>query len=238
MHQNLELFETGRSQVSQQPIFDESIFDGYSKKERIKNTDNVMHYFESRLRAAGYKSIAGADEAGRGPLAGPVVAAMVILPADYHICGLYDSKAVSEKVRESVFAALTSDPGVKWAVGIIDSGQIDRINILQATYRAVYQAYSSLEQKPDFILNDALIVPAIKTSQKKVIKGDTKSASIAAASIIAKVTRDRIMGQYDNKYPQYGFSNHKGYGTAGHIESIRRHGYSPIHRLSFKIDID
>jgi ribonuclease HII len=238
MYQNLELFETPSPKGNNQPIFDETIFDGYAKKERIKNTDNVMHYFESRLRAAGYQSIAGVDEAGRGPLAGPVVAAIVMLPADYHVCGLYDSKAVSEKVRESVFAALTSDPGVKWAVGIIDNGEIDRLNILQATYRAVHQAYSSLERRPDFILNDAMIVPTIKTSQKKIIKGDAKSASIAAASIIAKVTRDRIMGEYDQKYPQYGFSSHKGYGTASHIENIRRHGYCPIHRLSFKIDID
>ncbi len=237
MHQNMDLFETTGLPVNQRLTFDESIFDAYAKKERIKNTDNVMHYFESRLRAAGYRSIAGVDEAGRGPIAGPVVASMVILPPDYHVSGLYDSKSVSEKVRESVFASLTTDPAVKWAVGIVDNEEIDRVNILQATYQAVYKAYSSLCERPDFILNDAMIIPSIKTSQKKVIKGDAKSASIAAASIIAKVTRDRIMGEYDQKYPQYGFLSHKGYGTARHIESIRRYGYCPIHRLTFKIDI-
>lgn len=239
MNSNLDLFETlpPRCAPESGPAFDENIFDRYGKKERIANADNIMHYFESRLRAAGYRSIAGVDEAGRGPIAGPVVAAIAILPPDYHVKGLYDSKAITEKTREEIFALLTSDKSVGWAVGIVDNHEIDRINILQATYKAVYQAYSSLEKRPDFILNDAMIIPRIEISQKKVIKGDAKSASIAAASIIAKVTRDGIMRDYDRKYPQYGFLNHKGYGTAAHIESIRRHGYCEIHRRTFKIDI-
>jgi ribonuclease HII len=235
MHENLDLFEPAA--VKAEPRFDESVFDAYGKKERLANADNIMHYFESRLRTAGFRSIAGVDEAGRGPLAGPVVAAIAILPADYHIAGLYDSKSVSEKIRESVYGSLTTDPGVQWAVGIVDNNEIDEINILRATYKAVFLAYSALEGRPDFILNDAMIVPQIKTTQKKVIKGDAKSASIAAASIIAKVTRDRIMCEYDKKYPQYGFLKHKGYGTASHIDNIRRHGYCGIHRKTFKIDL-
>lgn len=242
MYENLDLFETAPS--GQMPsrraadcTFDESVFDRYGKKERLANADNIMHYFESRLRAAGYRCIAGADEAGRGPIAGPVVAAMTILPPDYHIAGLYDSKSVSEKTRNAVYEALTTDRRVRWAVGIVDNGEIDEINILQATYKAVFLAYSSLTDRPDFILNDAMIVPQIKTAQRKVIKGDAKSASIAAASIIAKVTRDRLMLEYDKKYPQYGFLKHKGYGTAAHIDSIRRHGYCGIHRKTFKIEI-
>ncbi len=232
--ENMELFENARIENDTGPSFDESIFERY----RLQNADNIMHYFESRLQAAGYRLIAGVDEAGRGPIAGPVVAAITILPPGYHIEGLYDSKSVSEKVREAVYARITSDPDIKWAAGIIDNEEIDKINILQATYRAVYQAYSRLSGAPDFILNDAMIIPQIKIKQKKIIKGDTKSASIAAASIIAKVTRDRIMLDYDQKYPQYGFLKHKGYGTPDHIENIRRYGYCPIHRRSFKIDIN
>ena len=133
MHGNLDLFEPPALKAG--PRFDESVFDSYGKKERLANADNIMHYFESRLRAAGYRSIAGVDEAGRGPLAGPVVAAIAILPPDYHIAGLYDSKSVSEKVRESVYGSLTADPGVRWAVGIVDNEEIDAIKIGRASCR-------------------------------------------------------------------------------------------------------
>jgi len=216
---------------------EEIIYSSYDKRQRLSNKDNIMHFFESRLRRMGFKCIAGLDEAGRGPLAGPVVAAIAILPQDYHTHGLFDSKSVSEKVREKVFTELTSDSNVKWSVGIVDNEAIDSINILRATYRAAFEAFSKLAEKPDFMLNDAMIVPEINVGQHKVIKGDAKSASIAAASILAKVTRDRIMDGYSLKYPEYGFSKHKGYGTAEHIESIRKHGYCPIHRRSFKIEL-
>lgn len=235
MNDELELF--GGAPGIPDRAEEEIIYSSYDRKQRILNKDNIMHFFESRLRRMGYSRIAGLDEAGRGPLAGPVVAAIVLLPPDFHVEGLFDSKSVSEKVWEKVFAGLTSDSSVKWAVGIVDNGSIDSMNILRATYRAAFEAFTKLGEKPDFLLNDAMIVPDIKIGQHKVIKGDAKSASIAAASIIAKVTRDRIMDEYSLKYPEYGFSRHKGYGTADHIESIRKYGYCPIHRRSFKIDL-
>ncbi len=236
MQRNLDLF-------SNEPDFpssheEEVFYSAYDKKKRIKNCDNVMHFFESRLRAAGYRDIAGVDEAGRGPLAGPVVASAVILPEGFHVEGLYDSKSISEKVRDRIYSTLTSRDDIYWAVGIVDNLRIDSINILAATYQAVREAYSKLSKRPEFLLNDAMIVPEIKTGQRKIIKGDAKSASIAAASIIAKVTRDRMMDEYDRKYPVYGFARHKGYGTAGHIEAIKKHGYCDIHRRSFNIGIE
>ncbi|MEZ7892352.1 MAG: ribonuclease HII [Candidatus Wallbacteria bacterium] len=235
MKNNLSLFEM--EECLPDPAEENMIFSLYDKKKRLQNQDNILHFFESKLRRYGFHNIAGTDEAGRGPLAGPVVAAMAILPADYHIEGLYDSKSISEKQRDKIFDVLTTDGSIKWAVGIIDNDTIDRVNILQATYLAVRAAYEKLPVKPDYILNDAMIIPGIKTGQRKIIKGDTKSASIAAASIIAKVTRDKIMNEFDQQYPGYGFSKHKGYGTAEHIAGIKQLGYCPIHRKSFKVDI-
>ena len=168
--------------------------------------------------------ICGIDEAGRGPLAGPVVAAAVVLPKDCRILYLNDSKKLSEKRREKARA---------YGVGMASPRRIDEINILQATYEAMRQAVEKLGVVPDLLLNDAVTIPGINIMQIPIIKGDARSVSIAAASILAKVTRDRMMVEYDRLYPQYGFAKHKGYGTAAHIEALRTHGPCPVHRRTF-----
>ncbi len=178
-----------------------------------------------------FSIIAGVDEAGRGPLAGPVVAAAVILDRRIKIGGVRDSKQVPEAEREKLYQLILSSSRV--GVGTADTGEIDRINILNATKKAMYDAVVNLGVFPELLLIDALIIPNIETRQMPIIKGDCKSASIAAASIIAKVTRDRIMMQYHEAYPEYGFDKHKGYATKRHLESLRRYGPSPIHRKSF-----
>ena len=178
-----------------------------------------------------FSIIAGVDEAGRGPLAGPVVAAAVILDGSRRINGIRDSKKVPEAEREELYALILSSGRV--GVGIVDVDEIDRINILNATKKAMYDAVLNLGAFPELLLIDALTIPNIETRQMPLIKGDCKSACIAAASIIAKVTRDRIMLQYHAAYPEYGFDKHKGYATKGHLESLRRFGPSPIHRKSF-----
>ncbi len=178
-----------------------------------------------------FSIIAGVDEAGRGPLAGPVVAAAVILDRRIKIGGVRDSKQVPEAEREKLYQLILSSSRV--GVGTADTGEIDRINILNATKKAMYDAVVNLGAFPELLLIDALIIPNIETRQMPIIKGDCKSASIAAASIIAKVTRDRIMMQYHEAYPEYGFDKHKGYATKRHLESLRRYGPSPIHRKSF-----
>ena len=180
------------------------------------------------------KAVCGIDEAGRGPLAGPVVAGAVILPKDCRILYLNDSKKLSEKKREALFDEIR-EKAAAWAVGIVSPGTIDEINILQATYEAMRQAIGKLPLVPDVLLNDAVTIPGVdsRIRQVPIIKGDAKSVSIAAASIIAKVTRDRMMAEYDKLYPEYGFARHKGYGTAAHIEAIRKYGPCPIHRRSF-----
>jgi len=176
--------------------------------------------------------VCGIDEAGRGPLAGPVVAAAVILPRDVEILYLNDSKKLTEKRREALYDEILAK-AVSYGVGIISPQVIDEINILQATYEAMRQAVSKLTVPPDVLLNDAVTIPGILIPQVPIIKGDAKSVSIAAASILAKVTRDRMMLRYDTLYPEYGFAGHKGYGTAVHMAALREHGPSAIHRRSF-----
>ena len=205
----------------------------YAKK--LKNLQEeaerleAMKAYEKEYAQAGL--IAGIDEAGRGPLAGPVVAAAVILPPDAQILWLNDSKQVSEKKRELLFDEIM-EKAVAVGVGMAGPGRIDEINILQATYEAMREAIGKLQVKPD-LLNDAVRIPGITIRQVPIIKGDAKSVSIAAASIIAKVTRDRLMREYDSLMPEYGFAGHKGYGSTSHIEAIRKYGPSPIHRKSF-----
>ena len=181
----------------------------------------------------GYEYVCGIDEAGRGPLAGPVVVAAVIMPKDSMIEGVNDSKKVSEKKREKLYDLITEE-AIAYGVGIVDEKEIDRINILNATKAGLTEAVKSLKQKPDVILVDALTnIDTEGIQYRSIIKGDAKSYNIAAASIIAKVTRDRIMRERDKIYPQYGFEKHKGYGTAAHIAAIKENGLCPLHRLSF-----
>lgn len=176
--------------------------------------------------------VCGIDEAGRGPLAGPVVAAAVILPREAEIFYLNDSKKVTERRRELLFDEI-QEKAITFGIGIVSPEEIDEINILQATYAAMRQAVFALSVRPAVLLNDAVTIPGIELPQVPIIKGDAKSVSIAAASILAKVTRDRMMRQYDAVYPEYGFASHKGYGTAAHIAAIREYGPCPIHRRSF-----
>lgn len=179
-----------------------------------------------------YGLICGVDEAGRGPLAGPVVAGAVILPRDCEILYLNDSKQLSEKRREELYDEIR-EKAVAWAVGMASPARIDEINILQATYEAMREAVSGLSPAPEVLLCDAVRIPEISIPQVSIIKGDAKSLSIAAASIIAKVTRDRLMREYDRIMPQYGFASHKGYGSAAHIAALKEYGPSPIHRKTF-----
>ncbi len=180
----------------------------------------------------GFPCICGIDEAGRGPLAGPVVAAAVVLPKDCRILFLNDSKKLSEKKRETLYEEIL-EKAAAYGVGTASPGRIDEINILQATYEAMRQAVEKLGVVPDIFLNDAVVIPGIDKKQVPIVKGDAKSVSIAAASILAKVTRDRMMAEYDRMYPQYGFGKHKGYGTAAHIAALREYGPCPIHRRTF-----
>lgn len=190
-----------------------------------------MREYEKQYDVCSY--ICGIDEAGRGPLAGPVAAGAVILPKDCTILHLNDSKKLSEKRREELFLEI-QEKAISFGVGIVSPGAIDEINILQATYEAMRIAVSKLSVEPDVFLNDAVTIPGIPPEkQVKIIKGDAKSVSIAAASIMAKVTRDHIMMEYDKLYPQYGFARHKGYGTKAHMDAIREFGMCPIHRRSF-----
>lgn len=190
----------------------------------------AMTEFEKEYECYAY--ICGIDEAGRGPLAGPVAAGAVILPKDCRILYLNDSKKLSEKRREELFIEI-KEKALAWSVGIISPARIDEINILQATYEAMREAVDSLDIKPDVLLNDAVTIPDIDILQVPIIKGDAKSVSIAAASILAKVTRDHMMAEYDEMFPGYGFAKHKGYGTAAHIQAIKELGPCPIHRRTF-----
>ncbi len=181
---------------------------------------------------ASYHAICGIDEAGRGPLAGPVVAAAVILDVNCPILDVNDSKQLSEKKREALYDVIM-EKAVSVGVGMASPEVIDEINILQADYAAMREAVSKLNPQPDLLLNDAVTIPEVRVRQVPIIKGDAKSLSIAAASIIAKVTRDRMMREYDRLFPEYGFAKNKGYGTAEHIEALKAFGPSPIHRRSF-----
>lgn len=190
----------------------------------------LMREYEDTYAAC--QAICGIDEAGRGPLAGPVVAGAVILPKDCEILFLNDSKKLSEKRRDALFEEI-KEKAVAWKVGIVGPNVIDEINILQATYQAMRQAIAGLSVLPDLLLNDAVTIPDVEINQIPIVKGDAKSVSIAAASIMAKVTRDRMMAEYDVLFPEYGFAKHKGYGTAAHIAALKELGPCPIHRRSF-----
>ena len=202
-------------------------------KEKEIERLNLLKKDENELYNQGIKYIAGIDEAGRGPLAGPVVVGCVIMPKDSFIEGVNDSKKISEKKREKLYEQITSE-AIAWNVGIVSQEEIDELNILVATKKALTMAIQGLEIKPDLILVDALNnINTLGIPFKSIIKGDAKCYSIAAASIIAKVTRDRIMLGYDEVYPQYGFAKHKGYGTAQHIQALKEYGPCILHRKSF-----
>lgn len=198
------------------------------KEERARL--EVMHAYEFQYKDCTY--ICGIDEAGRGPLAGPVVAGAVILPKDCEILYLNDSKKLSAKKRDLLYDEIM-EKAIATGIGMASPARIDEINILQATYEAMREAIANLGIRPDVLLNDAVTIPQVEIPQVPIIKGDAKSVSIAAASILAKVTRDRLMMEYDKLMPEYGFAGNKGYGSATHIEAIRKIGPSPIHRASF-----
>ncbi len=198
----------------------------YAEQERIEN----LKKYEREYEACGY--ICGIDEVGRGPLAGPVVAGAVILPKDCDILYINDSKKLSAAKREELYRVIV-EKAVAVGIGTVSPERIDEINILQATYEAMRQAISKLEVKPDILLNDAVTIPGVDIRQIPIIKGDAKSISIGAASIVAKVTRDRMMVEYDKVFPEYGFASNKGYGSAEHIQALKTYGPSPIHRASF-----
>ena len=198
------------------------------KKERERTEQ--MKIYEHKYEDLGW--ICGIDEVGRGPLAGPVVAGAVILPRDSKILYLNDSKQLTAKKRDELYDVIMRE-AVAVGIGYASPARIDEINILQATYEAMREAISKLAVKPQILLNDAVTIPKIEIPQVPIIKGDAKSVSIAAASIIAKVTRDRLMVEYDKIMPEYGFASHKGYGSKSHIEAIRQYGPSPIHRATF-----
>lgn len=206
-------------------------------KEKEEQRLTELKKIENEIYKTGVQTICGIDEAGRGPLAGPVVVAAVIMPKDSFIEGVNDSKKVSEKKREALYEQIT-DEAIAWGVGIIDQKEIDEINILNATKKGLTTAIKELKVKPDRIIVDALDkIDTLGIPYTPIIKGDAKCYSIAAASIIAKVTRDRIMRQWDEIYPMYGFEKHKGYGTAMHMQAIREYGLCPLHRRSFTKNI-
>ncbi len=199
-------------------------------KAEIQRMENLK-FFERKYGDV-FHVICGIDEAGRGPLAGPVVAGAVVFPADTDITGINDSKKLTEKKREELYD-LIMEKAVSVGIGMASPQRIDEINILQATYEAMREAISKLSVTPDLLLNDAVTIPELPMKQVAIVKGDAKSVSIGAASIIAKVTRDRLMYEYDKVMPEYGFAKHKGYGTKEHIEAIKKYGPSPIHRTTF-----
>lgn len=200
-------------------------------KEEIERLDNMLKY-ENEAYEKGYNYVCGVDEAGRGPLCGPVVAAAVILDRNAHLEGVNDSKKLSEKKREKLFDDIM-EKAIAVGIGISDVDMIEEINILNATKEAMKEAVSGLSIKPDFVLIDGNQDIQIDIDRTTVVSGDALSESIAAASIIAKVTRDRMLREYDKEYPEYGFAKHKGYGTKMHIEAIKKYGLTPIHRPSF-----
>lgn len=198
------------------------------EQERAR-TEKLWEY---ERRYGSYSYICGIDEVGRGPLAGPVVAGAVILPRDCDLLYINDSKQLSEKKREELYTAIM-EKAVCCGLGYASPQRIDEINILQATYEAMREAIGKLSPQPDLLLNDAVTIPQVSIRQVPIIKGDAKSISIGAASIIAKVTRDRLMREYDRVFPEYGFAGNKGYGCAAHIEALKKYGPTPIHRKSF-----
>lgn len=211
-----------------------NLIERYRKKQAALTAErerlHAMRSFERKYE--GYELICGIDEAGRGPLAGPVVAGAVILPKDCEILYLNDSKKLSAAKREALYDEIM-EKAAATGIGMAGPARIDEINILQATYEAMREAISKLPIQPDVLLNDAVKIPGVNIYQVPIIKGDAKSVSIAAASIVAKVTRDRLMEEYDAHIPEYGFASNKGYGSAQHIEALKKYGPSPIHRRSF-----
>lgn len=205
------------------------------KKEDVAEKRRLlkMTSYEREALGLGYSMIAGIDEAGRGPLAGPVVAAAAIIKPGHLIPYVDDSKKLLAPLRERLFDQITADPDIEYAVGIVDHEEIDRINIYQATKQAMNKAFFGLKNKPDFLLIDAMKLESIDIPQKNIIRGDSLSHTIAVASIIAKVTRDKIMVHFDEQYPNYGFASHKGYTTKRHLEALEKYGPCPIHRRSF-----
>ena len=210
------------------------------REEMLREKLQTMQGFERGLRAKSIKYIAGIDEVGRGPLAGPVVSACVVLPEDFDVLGVDDSKKLSEKKREELFDKILSK-ALAWGVGMCDNSIIDEINILNATKRAMAQAIANADKALmenrgahiQHLLIDAMTLEGLDLPQTGIIKGDAKSVSIAAASIVAKVTRDRMMIEYAKEYPDYAFESNKGYGTKAHYEGISQHGITPIHRKTF-----
>ena len=190
-------------------------------------------FFETEARRCGYRFVAGLDEAGRGPLAGPVVAAAVILPRHCPLTGLRDSKQVPEPERERLYGAIV-EHALGVAIGVATEREIDAVNILEATRLAMGRAIQSLFPSPDFLLVDAVMLPSVRVPQRAIIKGDGLSVSIAAASIVAKVSRDRLMRDYHRRYPQYNFQAHKGYPTSEHLRLLAAHGPCAIHRRTFR----
>lgn len=207
----------------------------WTRKQEQKRMENEKFFqmcaYERKYQREGYQLIAGIDEVGRGPLAGPVVAAAVILPKEFYLPGIDDSKKLTEQKREQYFTAISNN-AIAIGIGKIENDEIDQLNIYEATKKAMLAAIVQLTPKPDFLLIDAVKLDTPSPSES-IIKGDSLSISIAAASIIAKVTRDRILKDYDNKYPNYGFAKNAGYGTKQHLEAIKRYGITPIHRKSF-----
>lgn len=202
-------------------------------KEKEEERLNKIKEADREFFSKGIKYVAGIDEAGRGPLAGPVVVACVIMPEDSMIEGVNDSKKISEKKREALYEKITQE-AISYGIGIINQDEIDELNILRATKKGLTMAIDAMNIKPNVILVDALTgIDTRKIPYKSMIKGDANSYSIAAASIIAKVTRDRIMREWDKVYPEYGFAGHKGYGTAKHIAAIKEYGLCPLHRRTF-----
>ncbi len=203
-------------------------------RRTVLSLDDELLRSERELRAEGFCWIAGVDEAGRGPLAGPVTAGAVILP--WHkdgLPGVFDSKQLSAEAREELYEELLTLENIDIGIGIADVEEIDKLNILKAAHLAMFRAVAQLK-KVDCVLVDGLPVKGFKVPSRNLIKGDARSASIAAASIVAKVVRDRMMMDYDAKYPEYGFASHKGYGSAEHLEALRKYGACPIHRKSFR----
>lgn len=206
------------------------------KKPTAKDLWKQMSAFEREAQAAGYQLVCGIDEAGRGPLAGPVVAAACLLDPEHPVFGVNDSKQLTPDKREELFGQIT-ETAICYGIGLIEPEEIDRINILQATMQAMHLAVQNLSQRPDLLLIDAIDLKGTGIPVKPVIKGDTLSVSIAAASILAKVTRDRLMAEMDEIYPGYGFARHKGYPTPQHFAALKELGPTPIHRRSFLHDI-
>lgn len=212
--------------------------DTMTKEERIKRQRERLEEMkkpEALLHARGYRYIAGVDEVGRGPLAGPVVAAAVVLPEDFNVLGVDDSKKLSEKKREELYDAIL-EGCLAYGIGMADHQVIDEINILQATKKAMREAIARCEEMLgglDYVIFDAVTIEDLKLPQEAVVKGDAKVLAVAAASIVAKVTRDRMMEEYDNIFPGYGFASNKGYGSAEHIAALKKLGATPIHRQSF-----